>query len=137
MYWASRSTVDRTSGLSLPTMERRLAMDSGPALRTRAAVGAETAQHLFRRDRQLVDTHADRVEDRIGNGGKYRIGAHLAWPLAAIGPVGRRALEDRDVVGRDISRARHEVAVEVDRPVVAIRAVGCGGLPGCRSGERR
>ena len=49
-------------------------------------------------------------------------------PLAPNGPSSRRALEDDILEVRQVARARHQIFVEVDRPMRAVGIIGLGRL---------
>src|SRR4051794_22579184 len=86
-------------------------------LRPRAALGLDGAQDFFGRDWQIIDPHADGIEDRIRDRRKYGIGAHLARTLRAERTIGGRAFQHRDVVRADVAGPRHQIFDEVAWPV--------------------
>ena len=88
-----------------------------------AAARLQRPQNFFRRDRQVVDAHADRVEDRIGDSRQHRIGAHLARALGAERSVRRGPFKHDNVVRTDVARTRHQIFVEIARAVSRIRII--------------
>src|SRR3954467_14329781 len=109
----------------MPTMLLRTAIEtSAPRLRARAALGLDRAQHLLRRNRQIVDTDADGVEDGVRYGGQYRIRTHFAGAFGAEGAIGRGAFQHGDVVRADVARTRHDVFDEVARAVDRVGIIG-------------
>src|SRR3954468_14088947 len=113
----------------MPTMLLRTAIaTSAPRLRARTALGLDRAQHLLRRNRQIVDTDADSVEDGVRNGRQYRIRAHFAGALGAEGTIGSGAFQHGDVVGADVARTRHDIFDEVARAVDRVGIIGFGRL---------
>ena len=96
------------------------------------ALELEGLEHLVRRDRHLVDAHADRVVDRVGDGGDDGQQRPLPRFLGAERPLGIVGLDQDGVDLRRLERGR-ALVVEQRRDLVQALA----GTPAPPSAPRR
>ena len=119
-----RSASSSSRGLPMPTIvwtHRHVRYRARAAGCERCRARLQRAQNFLRGYRQIVDAHADGVEDRVGDRRQHRIGAHLAGTLGAERTVGRGPFQHDDVVRADVARAGHQILVEIARAFTGIR----------------
>src|ERR1700760_1963620 len=112
----------------MPTMVPRTAISrpSAPRLRASAALGLHGTQDLLRRNRQIVDSDADCVKDRVRHCWQYWIGTHLAWALGAERTIGGGALQHGDVMRADVAGTRHQILDKVAWAMTRVGIIGLG-----------
>jgi len=100
---------DQRSAAFVPVSPRRRVLASLVLARP----GLQSGIHLLGADRQRRESHANRIEDRIGHGGRHGDVAEFADGLAGIGGWTGPGLDEHGGQDRDVPERRQFIVAQV------------------------